>query len=166
MMVMKRPTAASTASRGPTGDEARAVSAMKSQATDSAMPIHVVIVVPLNTTLGGAEPGGRGALAPGARPLPGPLPDQQHGRCGPLDGESRHAAAGARRPQHGRAGHAGRTRAGVRRLYRLRGPGLRAGQGSAGQGRSVATAITEPGSTSGVTAAGGRRVATLRYRQP
>ncbi|PYO08272.1 MAG: hypothetical protein DMD75_18955 [Candidatus Rokuibacteriota bacterium] len=54
-MVMKRPTAASTASRGPTGDEARAVSAMKSQATDSAMPIHVVIVVPLNTTLGGAE---------------------------------------------------------------------------------------------------------------
>ena len=28
---------------------------MKSQATDSAMPIHVVIVVPLNTTLGGAE---------------------------------------------------------------------------------------------------------------
>src|SRR2546428_13003691 len=56
---MKRAAAASTASRGPTGDAASAASAMKSQATDSATPIHVlIIVVPPYTTLGGV--GGRG----------------------------------------------------------------------------------------------------------
>jgi hypothetical protein len=43
---------------------------------------------------------GGGPFEPGPRPLPGPLPNEQHGRRRQLDGESRHAVAGARRSQH------------------------------------------------------------------
>jgi len=42
-----------------------------------------------------------------ARPISGALPHEQYGRRGPLDGESRHAAAGARHPQYRRAGDPG-----------------------------------------------------------
>ncbi len=60
-----------------------------------------------------------------ARPISGALPHEQYGRRGPLDGESRHAAAGARHPQYRRAGDPGRAGSGLWRLYRFRGPGVR-----------------------------------------
>src|SRR6266849_8418639 len=50
---------------------------------------------------------GRGARSARARPISGALPHEQYGRRGPLDGESRHAAAGARHPQYRRAGDPG-----------------------------------------------------------
>src|SRR3989442_1374936 len=71
--------------------------------------------------VGDATEGSRPARA---RPLSGALPHEQYGRRGPLDGESRHAAAGARHPQYRRAGDPGRAGSGLWRLYRFRRPGV------------------------------------------